>query len=1254
MEGTNRTQPNLRVGSFNCNGLGNTSKRENVMRWLAAKQEDIILIQRYRKLIVQRVLKETWRRSWEGEVIFNHGTSNSTGVAFLFKRNNSVKVCRHQIIVQGRTSLVEIEHENVKYCLINVYCPNNNDTTVAETTFSEALGRPRDDFLIFAGDWNTVLNNSLDKEGGNPSHSNSNRQNYLNEMISDYGISDIFRLNSGNQRIYTHFNKQHRTRTRLDFFLIDDNLVNFPVCYSEITHGFSSDHSYVSLTIQGSQIERGKGYWKLNNSHLSNENFKNCVREIINETAAQSYDSYSGLWDVIKMKIKDFAIRYGKKLKKDKEREKNRLQDEMEMIKSNNNFMNNDDLRQRYFDSEVKLDKIIRQEIQGAITRSKIQWTEEGERSTKFFFGLEKSSAKKKAITRLVDGEGNELVNQRDISDHVVNFYQRLYTANYVGNQSDMSEYISSSNLNVIDSDLRNSIDGNITLLECEEVIKKFKNNKSPGWDGLTAEFYKCFWDDIKYILYNSFQESIDRGTLTPSQRIGVLTLLPKPKTPSELLHIKNWRPITLLNVDYKIYAHIIKGRIVRTLPRIICKTQSGFQAGKSTCDNLILMCLTLEHFNENTEEKGLVMQVDLEKAFDSVNHNFLFDILHKVGFGDYIIKLVKIAFNGCFSYANINGHLSSPIYLLKGLHQGSPLSPVLFLLVSQVLTGKITSNPNIRGLKISGVDILNSLFADDTDLFLEPSASSVKAVIDELIDFGRYSGCKPNINKTSCIPLGAANNDTELLNQLKQDHGDNFISQTFTALGIKFDNSLSVNDMCEINYKHKLDKATAHVKTWNKRNLTLMGKCQLIKSLLFAQFIYLIVPLPRPNNIMIKSIERLIFNFLWGGKVDKLRRDIVSRPRDLGGLDLFLPRHFIIGLKVSLIGKILNSSFNHLWKEIVINQLKYPNLINISVENKLSSKNSGFTYDLLNCYYEWKINAAVAGNGTVDHCIWGNNMITDIGSRLWNQALIDKNILYISQFLTENGEVMTYHQFKSKWNISELTSLDYVNIKMAIRRFDCPDNRNKNIRYIDPEISLTFLSKRDRARPVRSKDIRDKMVSREDPKNLPPMSQWDGDLNKRINWMNVFTNIFFGFSNNFTLIQFHYKLWHKISTCRYMRHKMKIDLDSPMCSLCNEEIETLAHIFLKCAVTQEFTNQVNTFIRNKLENSYTGQRHCAITLSHPEQRINFVNAVANWYLSRSFQSKARPIFAVFLRHLKLFLLGEKNYISSGFQNLNP
>ena len=123
-------------------------------------------------------------------------------------------------------------------------------------------------------------------------------------------------------------------------------------------------------------------------------------------------------------------------------------------------------------------------------------------------------------------------------------------------NRSTTDSYLTECPLNKIPELLSSALDEPINLDEMDAVVGKLKNNKSPGWDGLTAEFYKYFWDDLKPILFHLYLESINDQHLSPSQRIGVITLLPKPKPPPDLVYFKNWRPITLLNVDYKNFAH--------------------------------------------------------------------------------------------------------------------------------------------------------------------------------------------------------------------------------------------------------------------------------------------------------------------------------------------------------------------------------------------------------------------------------------------------------------------------------------------------------------------------------------------------------------------------------------------------------------------------------------------------------------------------------------------------------------------------
>lgn len=122
-------------------------------------------------------------------------------------------------------------------------------------------------------------------------------------------------------------------------------------------------------------------------------------------------------------------------------------------------------------------------------------------------------------------------------------------------------------------------------LTDLEFVIKNMKNGKSPGNDGFLAEFYKIFWHDIKHLLLASFNQSYRYGVLPTSQKQGVITLLPKQGKDSRLL--KNWRPISLLNTDYKILAACIANKIKPFLPKLINKDQTGFMKGRYIGENI-------------------------------------------------------------------------------------------------------------------------------------------------------------------------------------------------------------------------------------------------------------------------------------------------------------------------------------------------------------------------------------------------------------------------------------------------------------------------------------------------------------------------------------------------------------------------------------------------------------------------------------------------------------------------------------------
>ena len=228
---------------------------------------------------------------------------------------------------------------------------------------------------------------------------------------------------------------------------------------------------------------------------------------------------------------------------------------------------------------------------------------------------------------------------------------------------------------------------------------------------------------------------------------------------------------------------------------------------------------------------------------------------------------------------------------------------------MAQVFSSKLSRRQDVAGIKVQGVDILLSLFADDTDIFLQATSQCVDAVVQELNEFGVHSGCKANVSKTRCTPLGKTKSNSSLINCITEKYGEEFIQNSFTVLGVYFCNDKSIAEIVHNNYSSKIEKAKNWINIWSKRDLTLLGKVTIIKSLILSQFTYLAIPLPRPNKELIARLNTLIFHFLWGCKRDKVKRDVITRSREEGGLGLIYPYDFILSLKLTLLNKLLDEN---------------------------------------------------------------------------------------------------------------------------------------------------------------------------------------------------------------------------------------------------------------------------------------------------------------------------------------------------------
>jgi len=169
--------------------------------------------------------------------------------------------------------------------------------------------------------------------------------------------------------------------------------------------------------------------------------------------------------------------------------------------------------------------------------------------------------------------------------------------------------------------------------------LKSFEKNKTPGNDGLTIEFYLAFWDLVGECLADALTFAQEQGQLSTSQKQAMITLLEMKD--KDRRFIKNWRLISLINVDVKIASKAIARRLESILPELIHPNQNGFIKGRSILDAARTIDDILE-FAKVTECCGILLAIDFEKAFDSLSHSFLFTVLEKLNFGEYFVQWIK------------------------------------------------------------------------------------------------------------------------------------------------------------------------------------------------------------------------------------------------------------------------------------------------------------------------------------------------------------------------------------------------------------------------------------------------------------------------------------------------------------------------------------------------------------------------------------------------------------------------------------
>lgn len=270
---------------------------------------------------------------------------------------------------------------------------------------------------------------------------------------------------------------------------------------------------------------------------------------------------------------------------------------------------------------------------------------------------MEKRHYKQGVISQLKTNDDETVNSDKEILNQCESFYKTLYSSQMNINDTygdDM--FFDKNNTKILNPDEQMSCEGLLTKAECLQALKNTEANKTPGSDGIPAEFYKVFWNDLSDLLVNSINFAYQTGQFSVTQRRGIIKLIPKKDTVPYF--IKNWRPITLLNCDYRIATKAIANRLKNVLPNLIDNDQTGFLKDRFIGENIRLIDSVI-HYTTANKVPGLLLLLDFEKAFDTVEWPFIQKTFRYYNFGQSLINWIKLCYHSTESCIFNNGWAS-------------------------------------------------------------------------------------------------------------------------------------------------------------------------------------------------------------------------------------------------------------------------------------------------------------------------------------------------------------------------------------------------------------------------------------------------------------------------------------------------------------------------------------------------------------------------------------------------------------------
>ena len=490
---------------------------------------------------------------------------------------------------------------------------------------------------------------------------------------------------------------------------------------------------------------------------------------------------------------------------------------------------------------------------------------------------------------------------------------------------------MSQVNLPKITDEQNGKLTSKITKEEIQLAIRRMKGGKSPGTDGFPTEWYKTMQDQLIPTLLKTFNWVLENKNIPPSWREAVISTIPKEG--KDKLECGNYRPVSLLNNDYKLFTSILSKRIELILPVLIHEDQTGFVKKRQTQDNIRKSLHVVRQVTQQRLET-LILSLDAEKAFDSVRWSFLYKVLSKFGFHTTIIDTFAALYGGPTARVKINGDLSNSFILERGTRQGCCASPLLFALFVEPISQLIRQRTDIKGVPMASGEQKLALFADDLLISITQPTQTLPKLMKLLEEFGSISGYKINVNKTQILTF---NYDPPV--SIKTIYNWNWEAESIKYLGVSLPRDFT--RLYNINYDPLNSKIKTDIQRWNVIPfLSLSSRIESIRMNILPRMLYLFQCLPvRIPSKQFLEWDRLIARYLWQGKKARIKFKTLQLRKEKGGMGLPCLQEYYYAAQLRPLVCLCSPSYTAAWKEIEGTMVKGIPITALLNDNKLQEE---------------------------------------------------------------------------------------------------------------------------------------------------------------------------------------------------------------------------------------------------------------------------------------------------------------------------